>query len=96
MKYRKNKVKVEHSIIKRLKSFLESNVAVLDHVSVIIPGEIKVGNATGENLIVKYKYNTHNGSKLIAKSGNSIQEIFVVTSDPDDLKKVIESFYSSD
>ena len=90
MKYRKNKIKREHGIIKGLKKFLENNVSPLDHVSGIIPGEIKVGNATGENLIVRYRYETSSGSKLIARSGNSVQEVFVITSDTEDLKKVIE------
>jgi hypothetical protein len=54
-----------------------------------LPGEIKVSNATGEKLIVKYKYNTISGAKLIAKSGTSIQEIFVVTRFPDKLKDVL-------
>ncbi|NIP30134.1 MAG: hypothetical protein GTO02_08305 [Candidatus Dadabacteria bacterium] len=91
MKYRKNKIKREHAIIKGLKKFLERNVSNLEHVSGIIPGEIKVGNATGENLIVRYRYDTHSGSKLIARSGNSVQEVFVITSDPKNLKEVIKS-----
>lgn len=91
MKYRKNKIKREHSIIKGLKEYLERNISDLDYVKGIIPGEIKVGNATGENLEVKYKYKTVSGAKLIARSGNSVQEVFVVTSDPEKLEKVIDS-----
>jgi hypothetical protein len=77
-------------MIKGLREFLEDNVSLLDFVDGVIPGEIKVGNATGENLIVKYKYGTVSGAKLIAKSGSSIQEVFVVTKFPDKLKKVID------
>ncbi|MGH7884915.1 MAG: DUF2103 domain-containing protein [Thermodesulfobacteriota bacterium] len=91
MKYRKNKIKREHGIIKGLKSYLEKNISDLDFVSGIIPGEITVGSATGENLIVKYKYSTLSGAKLIARSGSSVQEVFVVTSDPERLKEVIDS-----
>lgn len=91
MKYRKNKIKREHSIIKGLRRFLEDNVSVLGHVKSIIPGEIKVGRKTGENLAVSYKYETGSGAKLIARSGTSVQEVFVTTSDPGALRDVIEA-----
>ena len=94
MKHRQGKLKIKHGIIKGLKRFLEDHVAVLDYVKVIIPGEINVGNATGENLIVTYKYDTISGAKLIAKSGSSIQEVFVTTRSPQELKKVIEGFFA--
>ena len=77
-------------MIKGLRDFLEVRISSLDYVEGVIPGEIKVGSATGENLIVKYKYSTVSGAKLIAKSGSSIQEVFVVTKFPDKLKKVID------
>ncbi len=91
MKYRKNKIKTEHSIIKGLRRFLEDNVSCLDQVTGIIPGEIKVGRSTGENLSVGYKYNTQSGAKLIARSGTSVQEVFIITKNPEQLKSVIES-----
>lgn len=77
-------------MIKGLREFLEREISTLDFVEGIIPGEIKVGSATGENLIVKYKYTTISGAKLIARSGSSVQEVFVVTSSPEGLRKVIE------
>ena len=92
MKHRKNKIKRQHGIIKGLKKFLEKEVSSLDFVSGIIPGQIKVGNATGENLKIKYQYNTQSGAKLIAVSGNSVQEIFVITSDPERVKEIIDRF----
>jgi len=91
MKHRKNKIKRQHSIIKGLRKFLEKEIADCDFVSGIIPGEIKVGNSTGENLKIRYQYETQSGAKLIAVSGNSVQEIFVVTSEPEKLKEIIES-----
>lgn len=90
MRHRSGKLKRQHGIIKGLRKFLEANVTELDYVQGVIPGEIKVGNARGENLIVKYKYSTISGAKLIAISGSSVQEVFVVTSDPEKLKEVIE------
>ncbi len=91
MKHRKNKIKREHGIIKGLKRFLEDNVSSLDSVEGIIPGEIKVGKTKGENLVVRYKYSTISGAKLMARSGNSVQEVFVITSDADELKEAIEN-----
>jgi hypothetical protein len=94
MRYRKKKIKRQHSMIKNLEEFLEEKISTLDFVDGVIPGEIKVGGATGENLIVKYKYSTVSGAKLIARSGSSIQEVFVVTRFPEKLKKVIEGLSS--
>jgi hypothetical protein len=91
MKHRKNKIKRQHSIIKGLGSFLETYVSPLAEVESIIPGEIKVGKKPGENLVVRYKYSTVSGAKLIARSGTSVQEVFVVTSNPEGLKEVIEN-----
>jgi hypothetical protein len=90
MKHRKNKIKRQHGIIKDLKKFLEDNVSSLDSVEGIIPGRIKVGKTPGENLIVTYQYSTVSGAKLIARSGTSVQEVFVITNDTDKLKEVIE------
>lgn len=90
MKHRKNKIKRQHSIIKGLGGFLETHISPLESVESIIPGEIKVGKKTGENLIVRYKYITVSGAKLIARSGTSVQEVFVVTSDPEGLKNIIK------
>ncbi len=90
MKYRKNKIKTEHSIIKGLRRFLEDKISHLDHVSGIIPGRIDVGRSTGEILTVSYKYPINDGAKLIARSGTSVQEVFVITSDPEAVKNIVE------
>jgi hypothetical protein len=91
MKHRKNKIKRQHGIIKGLRRYLEDHVASLDFVKGVIPGEITVGKTKGENLVVRYKYSTISGAKLLARSGNSVQEVFVITSDADKLKEVIEN-----
>ncbi len=93
MKYRKNKIKQEHGIIKGLKKFLEHEVSSLDSVEGIIPGRIKVGKTPGEKLIVTYQYSTVSGAKLIARSGTSVQEVFVITNDPEKVKDVIQENY---
>lgn len=89
MKHRKNKIKRQHGIIKGLRRYLEDYVSSLDSVDGIIPGEIRVGKTRGENLVVRYKYSTVSGAKLLARSGTSVQEVFVVTSDPEELKRVV-------
>ncbi|MFQ5786459.1 MAG: DUF2103 domain-containing protein [Thermodesulfobacteriota bacterium] len=89
MRHRKHKIKRQHSMIKGLGRFLEEKISTLNFVDGILPGEIRVGSATGENLVVKYKYSTLSGAKLIAKSGSSIQEIFVVTRFPEKLQQLL-------
>jgi hypothetical protein len=96
MKHRKNKIKRQHSIIKGLRRFLEDRLSTQDFVESIIPGEIKVARKTGENLEVRYRYSTVSGAKLIARSGTSVQEVFVVTSDPEKLKEIIDSARAED
>ncbi len=77
-------------MIKGLRRFLEDNLSPLDFIKTIIPGEIKVGKTKGENLVIRYKYSTVAGAKLIARSGTSVQEVFVVTSDPGTLRELME------
>ena len=89
MKHRKSKIKRQHSMIKGLQEFLERNISSRDFVEGVVPGEIKVSKATGENLHVRYKYETLSGAKLIAKSGTSIQEVFVITKEPKKLKEIL-------
>lgn len=94
MRHRKGKLKRQHGIIKGLVDFLERNVTPQDYVDGVIPGEIRVGKATGENLKVSYKYGTITGAKLIARSGSSVQEVFVITSKPELLRALVERLMS--
>jgi len=89
MRHRKSKIKLQHSLIKGLQEYLERNISNRDFVEGVVPGEIKVSKATGENLQVRYKYETLSGAKLIAKSGTSIQEVFVITKEPNKLKEIL-------
>ncbi len=92
MKHRKNKIKSQHGMIKGLRKFLEKEISSQDFIKGIIPGRIDVGKATGEVLKVSYQYKTEAGAKLIARSGSSIQEIFVTTDAPESLEKIIEAY----
>jgi hypothetical protein len=95
-KHRKGKIKQQHSRIKNLDSFLEKFIEPIDCVNLITPGAIKVGKGKGENLKVTYGREIHQGlgeilvgCKLNATSGNSNQEIFISTSNPQKVKEVI-------
>ena len=92
MRHRKAKIKRQHSLIKGLGEYLERNISNRDFVEGVVPGEIKVSRATGENLQVRYKYETLSGAKLIAKSGTSVQEVFVITKHPEKLKELFKKY----
>ena len=95
-KHRKGKIKQQHSRIKNLDSFLEKFIEPIDCVNLITPGAIKVGKGKGENLKVTYGREIYQGlgeilggCKVNATSGNSNQEIFISTSNPQKVKSVI-------
>jgi len=79
MKYRRNKVKREHSIIEDALEWLEE-LSANPEVEDIIPGVIEVAHTPEKGIV--YKYETQTGCKLLVKSNGSIQEVFVVTKDP--------------
>ena len=81
-KYRSNKVKQEHTIIEDILPFLEE-LSKLSVVKSIIPGRINRRSGSGQPAHLKLKYNTPSGIKMLAKNSASVQEVFVVTSDPD-------------
>ncbi|WP_425802091.1 DUF2103 domain-containing protein [Desulfitobacterium sp. Sab5] len=87
MKYRRNKVKREHGIIHDALTWLEELGQCAD-VSDIIPGVIEVSRSPEKGIV--YKYQTQTGCKLLIKSNGSIQEAFVVTKNPDSVKKWVE------
>lgn len=81
-KYRENKIKQEHTIIRDILPFLEE-IAKLSTVKSIIPGRINRRKGSGIPPYIQLKYNTPSGIKLLGKNSSSIQEIFVVTDEPD-------------
>jgi hypothetical protein len=75
---------------------LEKFIEPIESVNLITPGAIKVGKGRGENLRVTYGREILQGAsqmligcKLNATSGNSNQEIFVSTNNPEKVKNVI-------
>ncbi len=79
MKYRRNKVKREHSIIHGALVWLEE-LTQSPEVTDIIPGVIEANRSPERGVV--YKYETQTGCKLLLKSNGSIQEAFVVTKNP--------------
>ena len=95
-KYIKGKIKQKHSVSKNLDNFLEKFIEPIESVNLITPGAIKVRKGRGENLRVTYGREILQGAsqmligcKLNATSGNSNQEIFVSTNNPEKVKNVI-------
>ncbi len=93
MRHRKGKIKRQHGMIKGLRRFLVDELEPLDYVEAVIPGEIKVGKGVGERLYVRFQYATIAGAKLIAQSGSSVQEVFVVTGEPERLRDLIGTLF---
>lgn len=81
-KYRTNKIKREHTIIEDVQELLE-DMALLPEVKSIIPGRINRRRGSGMKPRLRIKYRTSSGFKLLAKNSSSLQEIFLVTDEPD-------------
>lgn len=87
-KFRHHKVKREHHVLEAL----EVGLALLADqaaVDAIIPGPItrKHGPSTGFSV----QYATPTGLKLLGRSPGAVQEVFVVTKDPDGIRALLAS-----
>jgi len=88
---RKEKIKVQHSLVEGLKDVLEE-IASWDCVESIIPGEIKSkGGVRKGGKFLSLKYRTPTGFKLIWKKGAVSQEVFVVVKKGQD-KEFLKNF----
>ena len=92
MHYRKNNVKREHSTIKDIIPLLEE-ITDLPYVKSIVPGRIKPISGSYPKAVIEYKTKTATGIKCLAKSDRATQEIFIVTSNIDELIKFIQNKY---
>ena len=72
MKFRRNKIKREHTIIDGALDWLEE-LSKLKHVKDIIPGVIDVTNSRERG--ITYQYETTTGCKLLLKNGGSVQRL---------------------
>ncbi len=93
MKYRKKGIKREHHIIEDGEELLEDLIKK-QLVKSIIPGRIKTTPKGQPGKVrLTYQYETNSGAKLLLKKGSTVQEVFVITSDTEKLKKYIEEKY---
>ncbi|MCL1918707.1 MAG: DUF2103 domain-containing protein [Peptococcaceae bacterium] len=90
MKYRRNKIKREHSVLKDAVEWLE-DLAACPEVSDIIPGVISHRHTPARGITFQYK--TRTGCKLLVKSDGRIQEVFVVTSEPQVVQDWVGRFW---
>ncbi|MFP4641999.1 MAG: DEAD/DEAH box helicase [Dehalococcoidia bacterium] len=91
MKYRGNsKIKHEHGIIPGLREFLEDELEPMYETRTIIPGRITKKKGTSPGFRVRFQYPTSSGAKILAYNSGAVQEVFVVTSDPESLKRKLE------
>lgn len=86
-RYRQKKVKREHSIIEGLLPVLE-RIASLPGVQSVTPGRIKPRSRPGAPGL-RFQYVTETGLKLLGRSNAAVQEVFVVTDEPE---RVLEQF----
>lgn len=94
MRYRKGILKKEHGILPGLESLLQQLSEDSD-VRSIVPGRIYASRGrSGGKLHVRASTPTATGLKLIARRGSSVQEVFVVCSQPDRITQVLKSLQS--
>lgn len=93
MKHRtkSSKIKYEHTMIKGLREFLERELEPLDYISAIFPGEIKKTKNTADSFRVKFQYRTKTGAKLLFYGPGAVQEVFVVTNQPEKLEEILRT-----
>lgn len=85
-----SKIKYEHSMIGGLRAYLEQRLEPMAEIHSIIPGRISRARGGHSELRIRYQYATETGAKLIAKGPGVVQEVFIVTSDPDGLREWLE------
>jgi len=88
---RSSKIKYQHGMIHGLRGFLEGELEPLDYVESIFPGEIKRTKGANPKLRVQFKYATETGAKLLAYGPAAVQEVFVVTKNPEALKSKLDT-----
>lgn len=90
-----SKIKYEHHMIPRLRSFLE-NIEPWPEIKSIIPAAIKRSRRGIGGISFKVQYRTRTGFKCVAQSGNVVQEVFIVTSNFDALETRLQEFLTKD
>lgn len=89
MKHRTGKgLKRQHSIIDGMETPYE-RIAATAGVSAVIPGRIRA--VPGSDVFgLRFQYYTQGGFKLMARAKQAVQEVFVVTSEPEAVRERLE------
>ena len=92
MKHRakSSKIKYQHHMIAGLRKFLEEELEPLEEVQSIFPGRIQRTKGAHSGLKIRVQYVTQTGIKLIAHGSSVVQEVFVVTPQPEKLKEKLK------
>ena len=76
-------------MIQGLREFLEREIQPLDYVESIFPGEIKRTKGVNLRHKVRFKYATGTGAKFLFYASSGVQEVFVVTKNPEGLRTLL-------
>ncbi len=88
-KYRSDKIKREHTVIKEIGPLLQE-VAQFTEVKSVLPGRINQRTGSGHQPYLQLQYITETGFKLLGKTSSSLQEVFVVTNFPDQVLRKLK------
>jgi len=92
-KFRKNsKIKREHTMIKGLDKALQK-VEIWPEVDSILSGVITKRKGTSP-FNIQVQYQTDTGLKCLAKYQGSVQEVFIVTHSPKQIRQKIKNNFS--
>ena len=70
-----------------LRAWLENELEPIPEIRSIIPGRINRTRGGQSELRIRYQYETETGAKLIAHGPGVVQEVFIVTTDPEAVRK---------
>lgn len=88
-KHRSGGLKREHQILEGFEGPL-LNLAADEDVQSILPGRVSARSSGGTRRLT-FQYPTDSGAKLLAKTPQAVQEIFVVCGDPQRLRRRVEN-----
>jgi len=83
-KYRSDKIKREHTVIREIGPLLQE-IAQHAEIKSVLPGRINQRTGSGHQPYLQLQYITETGFKLLGKTSSSIQEVFVVTNSPENV-----------
>ena len=67
-------------------------ISEIDEIKTVTPGSLSKAKGRGEKLLLKVTIKTNDGYKLLARKGQLVQEVFLVTKlDKTEINKLIEN-----